>query len=182
MNALKCLLLLSALALAVPAQAQTLFNYQIVNQLCLKGRDRPAVQVTANEDFKSIEISLTRSDGHKITLGPRALKEGQTYVMPIYLLAAVPVVVTLDPELRLTPTLALVPFVNSTLLFREALEGNLETLPAVLSLACSAATAVFALWLGARVLSRESIATGGYVPFSWTLARLFRAHENEEIS
>ncbi len=68
-----------AFLIALPAQASSLFTYQIKNQLCLKGRDKPAVVVEALEDFKSIEVQLTRSDGRSMTLGPRAMKEGQTY-------------------------------------------------------------------------------------------------------
>ena len=68
-----------ALLIAIPAQASSLFTYQIKNQLCLKGRDKPAVVVEALEDFKSIQVQLTRSDGKELTLGPRAMREGQTY-------------------------------------------------------------------------------------------------------
>ncbi len=71
--------MLLTLAFSLPAQAGSLFQYEVVNQLCLKGRDKPAVRVIANEDFKSILIELERSDGKSITLGPRAMKEGQTY-------------------------------------------------------------------------------------------------------
>jgi outer membrane protein OmpA-like peptidoglycan-associated protein len=75
----KIAVLTVALLIAVPAQASSLFTYQIKNQLCLKGRDKPAVVVEALEDFKSIQIQLTRSDGKELTLGPRAMREGQTY-------------------------------------------------------------------------------------------------------
>lgn len=68
-----------ALCLAVPALAGSLFTYQIKNQLCLKGRDRPAVVVEALEDFKAIEVQLTRSDGKELKLGPRSMREGQSY-------------------------------------------------------------------------------------------------------
>ena len=64
---------------SVAAHAGSLFTYQIKNQLCLRGRDRPAVTVEALEDFAAIEVQLTRSDGKAITLGPRAMKEGQSY-------------------------------------------------------------------------------------------------------
>jgi hypothetical protein len=66
-------------ALAAPAHAGSMFTYQIVNQLCLKGRDRPAVKVEAFEEFKSIEVRLTRSDGKSINLGPRAFAENSSY-------------------------------------------------------------------------------------------------------
>ncbi len=68
-----------AILIALPAHAGSLFTYQIKNQLCLKGRDRPAVVVEALEDFKSIEIQLTRSDGKSLRLGPRGMREGQSY-------------------------------------------------------------------------------------------------------
>jgi len=74
------LTLVLAIGAALPASAGSMFNYQIVNQLCLKGRDRPGVQVEAYEEFKSIEINLTRSDGKAIRLGPRAFAEDQSYL------------------------------------------------------------------------------------------------------
>jgi len=70
---------LLTLALAWPAHASSLFTYQVVNQLCLKGRDRPGVEVEAFEDFKAIEVRLTRSDGKELRLGPRGMKAGTKY-------------------------------------------------------------------------------------------------------
>jgi sodium transport system permease protein len=107
----------------------------------------------------------------------RSFKEGQSYVAPLYLLALVPVAVTADPELRLTPPLALVPLVNCALLFRDAIEGRLDLLAAALALASSALLALAALAGAARVLSRESVLTGGDARLADLLRSIFRSRE-----
>lgn len=79
MRVLRWITLLLLASVALPAQAGSMFSYQVLNQLCLKGRDTPGVQVTANEAFKAIEVEVTRSDGKELKLGPRAFSEGQSY-------------------------------------------------------------------------------------------------------
>ncbi|MBN1441571.1 MAG: ABC transporter permease subunit [Planctomycetes bacterium] len=100
----------------------------------------------------------------------RSFKEGQSYVTPIYLLTIVPVLVATHPAVRLTPGLALVPLINTTLLFREALEKRFPPLEVALTLGTNAVCALVALALAARILARESVATGGEV----SLRRLLR--------
>jgi sodium transport system permease protein len=93
----------------------------------------------------------------------RSFKEGQAYVAPIYLLILVPLAVSARPEIHLTPRLALVPMVNTVLLFRDSLAGRFDPLAIGLTLASNAACVFFALLLAARLLGRERIATGSEV-------------------
>jgi sodium transport system permease protein len=111
----------------------------------------------------------------------RSFKEGQTYVTPIYLLTVAPVLVTTSPEIHLSPGLALVPLVNTALLFRDSLEGHFDLLCIALALGSSAASAGLALWAAARVLARETIATGDDVPLSRALAQIFRRRRRAEV-
>lgn len=56
----------------------------------------------------------------------RTFKEGQSLVMPFYLLCLVPTLLVQSPDLRLTPGWALVPISNVTLVFREAISGTFQ--------------------------------------------------------
>ncbi len=111
----------------------------------------------------------------------RSFKEGQSYVTPIYLLLIVPIAVTTDPDLGLSPGLAVVPLVNSTLLFRDSLGGTFDPLCVALTLTSSAVYALLALWVSAKVLSREEVLTGGEVPLTRVLGLLFKSRR-EEVS
>ncbi len=113
----------------------------------------------------------------------RSFKEGQSYVTPIYLVSLLPIVVTTNPEIGLTPTLSLVPLINTALLFRDALENRLDALCVTLTFASSALLAIGALLLAARVVGRESVAVGGDVPLRRAIASAFgrRTRAKEEV-
>ncbi|HVR75436.1 MAG TPA: ABC transporter permease [Planctomycetota bacterium] len=90
----------------------------------------------------------------------RSFKEGQTYVMPVYILSTVPAVFTAAPDVSLTPVLAAVPVLNLSLLFREALVGRFSGWGAVLTIAFSALYAALALAIAVRLVRPEGVITG----------------------
>ncbi|MCZ6792356.1 MAG: ABC transporter permease subunit, partial [Planctomycetota bacterium] len=104
----------------------------------------------------------------------RSFKEGQTYVSPIYVLSFLPVVVAANPDLGLSPSLSLVPLINTTLLFRESLAGEFQPLCVALTLASSALYSALALWAASRVLRREEVVMGGDSRFLRGLSYIFR--------
>jgi len=91
----------------------------------------------------------------------RTFKEGQTYVMPVYLLAVVTALVTSSPERTLTAAIAWVPLVNLTLLFREALNGRLVGGTVALTLLSSLFYCVVAIVIAGGVVKRQAGAGGG---------------------
>jgi ABC-type Na+ efflux pump permease subunit len=91
----------------------------------------------------------------------RSFKEGQTHTMPVYVVAVVSSFVIASPEISLSPALAWVPLVNLVLLFREALSDRLTAVPATMALLSSVLYTAAALAVAARILGRESVATGG---------------------
>jgi sodium transport system permease protein len=102
----------------------------------------------------------------------RTFKEGQSYVTPVYLFSLFPVIATSSPDIALTPLLSIIPVVNISLLFREALQGRLQLTGVALTLAASAFYALLALAAAARLLRQEEYRTGaGFGPRS-ALARL----------
>ncbi len=95
----------------------------------------------------------------------KSFKEGQAYVSPIYLVSLVPFIVLSDPEMQLTLSTAFVPLVNVALMFRGALSGDADALLVAITLGVSLALSVLALWMAARVIGREDVATGGELRF-----------------
>lgn len=91
----------------------------------------------------------------------RTFKEGQTYVMPVYLLAVVTALVTSSPERTLTAAIAWVPLVNLTLLFREALNGRLVGGTVALTLLSSLLYCVVAIVIAVGIVKRQAGAGGG---------------------
>ena len=87
----------------------------------------------------------------------RTFKEGQSYVMPVYLLAVLPTLIVASPEVRLDLSTAFVPLVNIALLFRGALQGNLETGIALASLGSAVLYAVIVLACAVRYLQRREV-------------------------
>ena len=68
-----------------------------------------------------------------------------------------------NPDVELSPALSVVPVINTTLLFRDSLEGEFQPLCVALTLASSALYGVLSLWAASRILAREEVATGGEV-------------------
>jgi sodium transport system permease protein len=93
----------------------------------------------------------------------RSFKEGQTYVMPVYLGAALSALVTASPETALTPAFAWVPVVNLILLLRGALQGELSPWLVGSALASSTVYTLLSLLGAATFLRRQTIMSGGEV-------------------
>jgi ABC-type Na+ efflux pump permease subunit len=91
----------------------------------------------------------------------RTYKEGQSYLTPIYMLSVLPVIVLINPELSLSNGLALVPLVNCSLLFRDALAGQVAAIPFAIVLVSSSFYALLALLAAASVLQREAMSSSG---------------------
>lgn len=90
----------------------------------------------------------------------RSFKEGQAYMAPLYLLAILPVAVTLAPEVRLSPALIAVPVVNLTLVFREALQARFDAPMITLAVLISTVYSAAAIALSACFISREEFLLG----------------------
>ena len=92
----------------------------------------------------------------------RTFKEGQSMVTPFYLLLFLPAMFLQVPGLEFTPRLALIPIVNVTMVFREAIAGtyhwDLIGITIAVEIACIAA----ALKLAATILRYEDFVLGSY--------------------
>jgi sodium transport system permease protein len=90
----------------------------------------------------------------------RTFREGQALVQPFYILAIMPALLLQLPGLRLDPLTALVPFLNTALLVRAAVQGSVSPFPSVLTLAVSAAAIVLMLRLASGISAQEGSAAG----------------------
>lgn len=101
----------------------------------------------------------------------RTFKEGQSLVMPLYLMTILPVMLV-----RGTPfdaTTALVPILNVTLMFREAIAGRFDWPLIALTLAVEAVLVLATLRLASHVLRFEDFLVGSH---GGSLVKFLRAH------
>jgi len=87
----------------------------------------------------------------------RSFKEAQAYLIPLMVVSLVPGVLGLLPDLRLTGVLTVVPLLNIVLLARDLLEGSADPVSAGVVVIVTAAYAVLAVGLAARVFGAEGV-------------------------
>ncbi len=92
----------------------------------------------------------------------RTFKEGQSMIMPFYMLILVPIVFLQTPGLQFTFGLAFVPVVNLTLMTRQAVSGGLHWPMAVVTVVVSLVMIGLCLRAAAFVLQFEDVVTGTY--------------------
>jgi len=88
-------------------------------------------------------------------------KDGQNFLTPVYMLLALPAGVTMLPGIELNGWTAFVPVVNIALLIKALLISEATADLVFLVLTSSAAYALLALLLAARVFEREQVLLGG---------------------
>jgi ABC-2 type transport system permease protein/sodium transport system permease protein len=92
-----------------------------------------------------------------LTSFARSFKEAQAYLIPLMLLALVPGVLSLVPDLPLSGPLVLVPLLNIVLLARDLLLGKAEALPAVLVVASTLVYALAAVVVAAAIFGAQAV-------------------------
>ncbi|MCU0224090.1 MAG: ABC transporter permease subunit [Acidobacteria bacterium] len=90
----------------------------------------------------------------------RTFKEGQSLVMPLYLMTIVPVLFVLGTPFDART--ALVPVLNVALMFREAIAARFDWALIALTLLVEAALVAVTLFLAARVLRFEEFLIGSH--------------------
>jgi sodium transport system permease protein len=92
----------------------------------------------------------------------RTFREGQAMVSPFYVAIFVPVLFLQVPGLQFTPGLALIPIVNVSMVFREAIAGTFHWPLIGITLAVEILCVVVALWLATNILHYEDFLMGNY--------------------
>jgi len=90
----------------------------------------------------------------------RNFREGQAMVQPFYIMAIMPALLLQLPGLSLGPLTALIPFLNTALLIRAAVQGGASLLPSLLTLAVSAVAIALMLRVASGISAQEGSAAG----------------------
>ncbi len=92
----------------------------------------------------------------------RTFREGQSMIGPFYIAILIPVMFLQVPDLHLSPRLALVPVVNVTLMFRDAIAGVYAWDLIGMTLAVEIITIAIALTVANGILSQENFLMGSH--------------------
>ena len=92
-----------------------------------------------------------------IALFAKSHKEAQSYLTPMTFLVVIPAVASLLPGVELTPKLALIPILNTSLVCKEIMSGTYHWNSIALIFASTCVYAAFALFLAFKTFQRESV-------------------------
>lgn len=90
----------------------------------------------------------------------RTFKEGQSMIMPFYLVILLPVMFLQVPGLKFSIGLALLPVVNVTMLVRSAISGAFPPASIAVTVLASLAMIAFAVRIAAAVVQSENVLMG----------------------
>jgi sodium transport system permease protein len=120
----------------------------------------------------SVLMSLFVAAGMMILASfARNFKEGQSMVSPFYLLIVLPVSFLQSPGAEFTSRLALVPIVNVTMMFREAIAGVFHWRLIAITVAVEVTCVVAAIKIASAILNNEDVVMGAY---SGTFGKFFK--------
>ena len=91
----------------------------------------------------------------------RSFREGQSMITPFYMAIMLPVVF-IRTDAPFTPQLALIPIVNVTKLFAQAINGEMQLLTTILTLLSELVCIVIVLRLASMVVRFEDFMIGSY--------------------
>ncbi|MEO1982235.1 MAG: ABC transporter permease subunit/CPBP intramembrane protease, partial [Fuerstiella sp.] len=95
-----------------------------------------------------------------ITSVARSFKEAQAYLVPLMLISLTPGVFSLMPNLKINGMLAVTPLVNTVLMGRDLLQGNVNLLMFATVLISTALYGVLALAVAARIFGSDAVLYG----------------------
>lgn len=102
--------------------------------------------------FSSVLLSITSI--------ARSFKEAQAYLIPLMLVSLTPGIFALLPDIRINGLMAVTPLVNTVLMGRDLLQGNVDLLMFAIVLISTALYGVLALSLAARVFGSDAVLYG----------------------
>lgn len=92
-----------------------------------------------------------------ISLFAKSYKEAQSYLTPMTFVVVIPAVASLLPGVELTPKLALIPILSTSLVCKEIVAGTFHWNYILLILASSSLYAAAGLFLAVKMFQRESV-------------------------
>src|SRR6266436_6386006 len=92
-----------------------------------------------------------------IALFAKSYKEAQSYLTPMTFVIVIPAVASIMPGVELTPKLALIPVLNTSLVCKEIISGTYHWNSIALIFASTCVYAAAALFLAFKTFQRESV-------------------------
>src|SRR5437868_6729878 len=92
-----------------------------------------------------------------IALFAKTYKEAQSYLTPMTFIVIIPAIASLLPGVELTPKLALVPILSTSLVCKEIIAGTYHWNSIAIIFASTCVYAVIALFLAFKTFQRESV-------------------------
>jgi len=92
-----------------------------------------------------------------IALFAKTYKEAQSYLTPLTFLVVIPAVASVMPGVELTPKLALIPVLNTSLVCKEIITGTYHWNSIVLIFASTCLYALAAIFLAVKMFQREDV-------------------------
>jgi sodium transport system permease protein len=92
-----------------------------------------------------------------IALFAKSHKEAQSYVTPMTFVVIIPAVASLMPGVELTPKLALIPILNTSLVCKEIISGTYHWGSIAVIFLSTCVYAAAALFLAVKMFQRESV-------------------------
>jgi len=92
----------------------------------------------------------------------RTFKEGQSMVSPFYVVIMIPLMFLSAPGIEFTTKLALIPIMNVTMMFREAIQGTYHWPMIAITVAVEMACIAAAMFTATLLLRYEDVVTGTY--------------------
>jgi sodium transport system permease protein len=92
-----------------------------------------------------------------IALFAKTYKEAQSYLMPMTVLVIVPAIAAMLPGAELTPKLALIPILNTSLVCKEIISGTYHWNLIAIIFASTCVYAAAALFIAIKMFQRESV-------------------------
>lgn len=92
-----------------------------------------------------------------IALFAKTYKEAQSYLTPMTFLVVIPAVASVMPGVELTPKLALIPILNTSLICKEIITGTYHWGSIFLIFASTCVYAAIAIFLAVKTFQRESV-------------------------
>ena len=101
----------------------------------------------------------------------RSFKEAQAYLIPLMLISLSPGIFALLPDVQINGILAVTPLLNTVLMGRDLLQGNVDVLMFAIVLISTAMYGVLALSMAARVFGSDAVLYGSSGTWSDFLKR-----------
>jgi sodium transport system permease protein len=92
-----------------------------------------------------------------LSLFAKSFKEAQSYISPLMIVVALPAVAALLPGVELTPALAFLPVLNTSLVAKEIITGTYHWDLIALIFLSSSAYAAVALAIAVKLFQREDV-------------------------